>query len=88
MEALRKKETQDETQFMIKIGGKEKLVWVPVTSFCKIFIHSYTFDALLHRNWPFQVPQLPDFKDNSIDFLILWQKYPLLPLEKDKLRVQ
>ncbi len=24
----------------------EKLVWVPVISFCKIFIPSYAFDAL------------------------------------------
>jgi hypothetical protein len=30
-----------------------KLVWVPVISFCKIFIPSYKFDALLCRNWPF-----------------------------------
>jgi hypothetical protein len=28
----------------------EKLVWVPVISFCRIFILSYTFDALLCRN--------------------------------------
>jgi hypothetical protein len=34
MEALRKKERGDETQFTTKIGGK--LVWVPVISFCKI----------------------------------------------------
>jgi hypothetical protein len=34
----------------------EKLVWVPVISFCKIFIPSYTFDALLRRNWPFSPP--------------------------------
>jgi hypothetical protein len=30
VQALRKKEKQDETQFTAKIGGK-KLVWVPVT---------------------------------------------------------
>jgi hypothetical protein len=30
----------------------EKLVWVPVTSLCKIFIPSYAFDVLLLRNWP------------------------------------
>jgi hypothetical protein len=36
-ETHRKKETQDETQFTTKFGGKE-LVWVPVISFCKIFI--------------------------------------------------
>jgi hypothetical protein len=34
VEALRKKERGDETQFITKIGGK--LVWVPVISFCKI----------------------------------------------------
>jgi hypothetical protein len=51
MEALRKKERQDETQFTSKIG--EKLVWVPVISFCKIFIPGYGSDALLCRNWPF-----------------------------------
>jgi hypothetical protein len=34
----------------------EKLVWVPVISFCKIFIPSYAFDALLCRNWPFSPP--------------------------------
>ncbi len=28
----------------------EKLDWVPVISFCKIFIPSYTFDALICRN--------------------------------------
>jgi hypothetical protein len=34
----------------------EKQVWVPVISFCKIFIPSYAFDALLCRNWPFSSP--------------------------------
>jgi hypothetical protein len=34
VEALRKKERGDETQFTTKIGGKmEKLVWVLVISF-------------------------------------------------------
>jgi hypothetical protein len=33
--SLRKKETQDETQFTTKIGGKKKLGWVAVISFCK-----------------------------------------------------
>jgi len=32
------------------------LVWVTVILFCKIFIPSYTFDALLCRNWPFSPP--------------------------------
>jgi hypothetical protein len=35
VEALRKKERRDETQFTTEIGGK-KLVWVPVISFRKI----------------------------------------------------
>jgi hypothetical protein len=52
VEALQKKERQDETQVTTKIGGK-KLVWIPVISFCKIFIPSYMFDALLCQNWPF-----------------------------------
>jgi hypothetical protein len=34
----------------------ENLVWVPVISFCKIFIPSYVFDALLCQNWPFSPP--------------------------------
>jgi len=34
----------------------EKLVWVPVISFCKIFIPSQVFDALFCRNWPFSPP--------------------------------
>jgi hypothetical protein len=46
VEALRKKEGQEETQFITKIDGK-KLVWVLVISFCKIFIPNYAFDALL-----------------------------------------
>jgi hypothetical protein len=33
-----------------------KLVWVPFISFCKTFLPSYTFDALLCRNWPFSPP--------------------------------
>jgi hypothetical protein len=34
----------------------EKLLSVPVTSFCKIFIPSYVFDALFCQNWPFSPP--------------------------------
>jgi hypothetical protein len=33
-----------------------KLVWVSVILLCKIFIPSYTFDALLCRNWSFSPP--------------------------------
>jgi hypothetical protein len=34
----------------------KKLVWVPIIVFCKIFIPSYTFDALLCWNWSFLPP--------------------------------
>jgi hypothetical protein len=34
VKAIREKERGDETQFTTKIG--EKLVWVPVISFCKM----------------------------------------------------
>ncbi len=35
----------------------EKLIWVPrVIWFCKSFIPSYAFGALLCRNWPFLAP--------------------------------
>jgi hypothetical protein len=34
----------------------EKLVCVPVISFCKIFIPGYAFDALFCRNWPSSPP--------------------------------
>jgi hypothetical protein len=43
----------------------EKLVWIPIIWFCKVFIPSYGFDALICRNWLFS-PLLPDFTDNSI----------------------
>jgi len=43
----------------------EKLVWVPVISFCKIFIPSYVFDALLYRNWPFWPPNRVTFRTRN-----------------------
>jgi hypothetical protein len=43
VEALRKKESQDETQFTTKIDGKTSLG--PVISFCKIFISIYALTA-------------------------------------------
>ncbi len=46
VEALRKNERQDKTQFFTEIDGK-KLVSVLVVSFCKISIPSYAFDGLL-----------------------------------------
>jgi hypothetical protein len=53
VEAVRKKERQDETQFITQIKLVKKLVWVAVISFCKIFILSLAFDALLCGNWSF-----------------------------------
>jgi hypothetical protein len=50
VQALRKKETPDETQFITTKILVENLVWVPVISFCKISFPSYVFDALLCRN--------------------------------------
>jgi len=55
IEALRKKERQDETQSTTK-KLVARLVWVPIILFCEIFIPSYTFDALLCQNWPFLPP--------------------------------
>jgi hypothetical protein len=46
VEALKKKERQDETQFTVPPKLVEKLVWVPVISLSTLFIPSYTFDAL------------------------------------------
>jgi hypothetical protein len=51
VEAVMKKERQDESQFTTKLV--EKLVWVPVIWLSKIFILSLAFDALLCRNWSF-----------------------------------
>jgi len=59
VEALRKKERQDETQFTTKIGG--------VISFCKNFHCHYTFDGLLCGNWPFSPPNLLNFTNNFIE---------------------
>jgi hypothetical protein len=50
VEELMKKERQDETQFTIKIAGKNYVFWVPAISFCKIFIPRYMFDVLLRQN--------------------------------------
>jgi NADH:ubiquinone oxidoreductase subunit 6 (subunit J) len=51
VEALRKKEWADETQFTTKIGGKTSLG----RSYFVLqnFIPSYAFDVLLCQNWPF-----------------------------------
>jgi hypothetical protein len=53
VQALRKKETQDETQFTTKTGRKTSLGPSYFLSLKKQFIPNYAFDALLCRNWPF-----------------------------------
>jgi hypothetical protein len=63
VKALREKERGDETPKLV-----EKLVWLPVISFSKIFIPSYAFDALLCRNWPFSPPNRLTLTDNFIVF--------------------
>ncbi len=60
VQALRKKETQDETQFTTKIGVKSSLG----PSYF-LFIPSYAFDGLSCRNWPFSPSKSPHFTDNS-----------------------
>jgi hypothetical protein len=51
VEALKTKERQDENSLSLLSNLLEKLVWVVlVILFCKIFIPSYAFDALLFRN--------------------------------------
>ncbi len=54
VEVLRKKEDRMKLSLPPKLVGT--LVWVPVISFCKLFIPSYGFDALLCQNWPFSPP--------------------------------
>ncbi len=45
VEALMKR--KDRMKLSLPPKLVEKLVWVPVISFCKVFIPSYVFDALL-----------------------------------------
>jgi hypothetical protein len=59
-EALRRRKHSMKLSLLSKLV--EKLVWVLVSSFGKIFIPSYAFDALFCRNWPFSPP----------NFLTLW----------------
>jgi len=71
----------------------EKLVCVPIISFCKIFIPSYhTFDALLHPNWvllPLNWLTLwiilmnPIFYTNYKSHIQITQQHPSNPLVKD-----
>ncbi len=44
----KKERQEDESLSFLPPKLVEKLVWFPVISFCKIFIPSYTFDALLY----------------------------------------
>jgi hypothetical protein len=54
----------------------EKLVWLPVISFWKIFIPSYAFDALLCQNWPFSPP------NRETSWITLNETDPNEPLKK------
>jgi hypothetical protein len=56
VEALRKEERQDETQFTTRKKLMEKLIWVLVILLCKVFNLSYAIDALLCQNWLFSPP--------------------------------
>jgi hypothetical protein len=47
------KKRKDRVKLSLPAKLVEKLVWVPVISFCKFFIARYAFDALLCRNCPF-----------------------------------
>ncbi len=51
VEALRKEERQDKTQFTTKIGVKTSLD-PPVLLLCKIFIPSYAFDTIAGHSRP------------------------------------
>jgi hypothetical protein len=60
VQALRKRKYR--MKLSLPPNWVEKLVWVPVISFCKIFIPSYAFDALLCRNWPSSPPNRLTFR--------------------------
>jgi hypothetical protein len=65
VEALRKKrKVRMKLNLPPKLVGK--LVWVPVILFCKIFIPSHAFDALLCRNCPFSPPNRLTLRLTSI----------------------
>jgi hypothetical protein len=65
MEALREKR-KDRMKLNLPPKLVGKLVWVPVILFCKIFIPSYAFDALLCRNCPFSPPNRLTLRLTSI----------------------
>jgi hypothetical protein len=52
VEAVKKMKERMKLSLPPKLVGK--VIQVPVISFCKNFIPSYTFDAQLCRNWLFQ----------------------------------
>jgi hypothetical protein len=72
MEALRKKERQDETQFNTKFGGKTSLG--PSYWFCKTFVPSHTLDALLCWNWPFSPPNRVTLQITLMPLSQAWDK--------------
>jgi hypothetical protein len=66
-EAPRIKERQDETQLTTKIGRKTSL-GPSFFLLSEIFIPSYTFDALLCRNWPFSPPNRETLQITLLSF--------------------
>jgi hypothetical protein len=83
VEALQRKERQDEIQFSTEFGGK--LVWVPVISLCKIFIPSYAFHALLCGNWPFSFSFSPPNRETFwVNSNITWFLLPKFGFSLDR----
>jgi hypothetical protein len=56
VEALKKKERGDETQFTTKKFGGKKLVWVPVILFCEMSFPVQHLMPCYAQNWPFLPP--------------------------------
>jgi hypothetical protein len=78
VEALRKNETQDETRFPTKIGGKSSLGanYFQLQIFLFAVMHLIPYNAATgsYRLEP------PDFMDNSIVAFMLWEGKNLMGL--------
>ncbi len=53
----------------------ENLVWIPVISFCKIFIPSDVFDGLLCQNWLFSSPNRETLRTTLLGWTFVWTYY-------------
>jgi hypothetical protein len=69
VQALRKRKHKMKLSLWPKLV--EKLVWVPVIFFRKIFIPNYGYDALLCRNWPFSPPNRLNLRITLIPLALL-----------------